>query len=104
MAKERWHHSMVEAHNVVSPVWGCQHSRCNEKATHGWQRDASQQEIDAEANLQGPYGKVIRSTQGPHLVAVFSCAEHAPAPESMARAHNVDCPAPDPGCDCDGAD
>lgn len=100
MAKPHWFHGESQQH-------GCQHSACNEKALWQWQRKATEQEIQAEASLQGPYGDVIRNSQGPHVVAVFACEQHTPKLESgahhldnMAMHHASDCPAPDEGCGC----
>lgn len=101
MAKDHWQHSVIEQDNGYALTkWGCQHSTCTEHAVHSWRRKATDAEVEAEAALEGLYGRVIRSSRGPHHVAVFACAEHALPAEGMADTHGATCPAPDPGCDC----
>lgn len=100
MAKPHWTHSHQEHPLGTTPMWGCQHSECDQQATHGWQRIATDEEVRADAETEGPFGSVVRNMQGPHRVAVFACAEHALEPEQMARTHDATCPAPDPGCEC----
>lgn len=86
---------------------GCQHSDCTNQATWQWRRLATEDEITAEANTQGPYGDVHRNPEGPHHTAVFACPEHAfptkegtPNLDVLALIHDHDCPAPDEGCNC----
>lgn len=105
MARAHWHHSVME-HDSGSklPLFGCQHTDCPSKGVYMWQREATEEEVAADANLQGPHGAVVRNFQGPHRVAVFACQEHALHPDAMAKTHSVACPAPDPGCECHDAE
>lgn len=97
MARAHW---QLPVHNGPGAVFGCQHSTCGGAATHSWQRLATGAEISAESGRVGPYGVVVRNPEGPHRVAVFSCAEHALTADAMALVHVAVCPAPDSGCDC----
>lgn len=92
MAKGHWKHE--QGH-------GCQQKDCTELAVYQWQRQANDQEIQKEMSVVGNYGAVIRSLEGLHNVAVFSCEEHRLDVERMALRHEGDCPAPDEGCRCE---
>jgi hypothetical protein len=81
--------------------FGCQHADCHRRATVQWRRAATDTEVYADARHTGPYGAVHRNPQGPHYTSVFACDDHAPAPDDMTRHHAHNCPAPDPGCDCE---
>jgi hypothetical protein len=93
---------------VASPHWiheesqqhGCQATGCRNAAVHQWQRAATEAEIEAEANIQGPYGQVYRNPEGPHRTAVFACQDHILDIDNMVYPHTAHCPAPDPGCEC----
>lgn len=100
MAKPHWFHTVQEHPHGVVQLYGCQHSSCKQAATHQWQREATEQEIEADAQTQGPYGSVVRNFQGPHRVAVFACKDHVLENDSMAAVHVSSCPAPDEGCTC----
>lgn len=104
MARAYWVHSAEEhPHGLVS-LPGCQHPTCTQRATHQWQRAATEEEVEAEATRQGPYGSLVRNMQGPHRVAVFACEDHILPHESMARTHLAECGAPGEDCNCHEAD
>lgn len=101
MAKAHWTHDSYNPETGQSVQrHGCQQTECEEPATHGWQRTATEEEIEAESVAQGPFGEVIRNWDGPHKVAVFACGEHVLPLDSMAATHLSRCPAPDLGCEC----
>lgn len=113
MAKPHWEISGPHPNDPELPHvilgYGCQNSGCTQKATWQWQRDATADEVAAEAALEGPYGELYRSSQGPHSVAVFSCDDHAFKAEDgshhldrLSIRHASQCTAPDPGCACVG--
>lgn len=108
MAKPYWNHSF-DSGDTQPPVQrhGCQHSGCDQPATWQWQRTATEEEVRADAAVEGPYGQVHRNFNGPHRVAVFACSGHAfpgkdgqPNLDVLALVHDHDCPAPDDGCNC----
>lgn len=105
MAKPHWNVILPhpESGQLEDHGFGCQESSCTQKATWQWQREATPQEVEQEANTEGPYGKVVRSRTGPQKAAVFSCAEHALPLDAMAQSHLSTCPAPDKGCVCHGS-
>lgn len=94
MAVPHWTHDGFGA-------YGCQATACGKPAVHQWSRNATETEIAAEMNLQGPFGEVHRNPQGPHVVAVFVCEDHMMPIEKMVFCHREYCPAPDEGCECD---
>lgn len=100
MARSYWIHSYEEHANGTIPVQGCLSPGCDQRATHQWQRLATEDEIAAEHSQEGPYGAVVRNMQGPHRVAVFSCHKHTLRHDSMARTHLAECAAPGEVCNC----
>lgn len=104
MARHYWTHSYEEHASGPVAVQGCQFPDCRDRATHQWQRAATEEEVAADAAQQGPYGSVVRNMQGPHRVAVFACPDHALSHDSMARTHLAECDAPGQDCNCHEAD
>lgn len=104
MARSYWVHSVEELPHATVPLHGCQATDCTSRATHQWQRYATEEEMAAEAATQGQYGSVFRNHTEPSRVAVFACKEHLLHPDSMVRTHEADCVAPDDGCACHDSD
>lgn len=70
---------------------------CDQPATHGWQRQATDQEL--EAARTDPNNPAVGEHDTTAHIQVLACEQHALHPELAAKVHDADCTAP-PACDC----
>lgn len=79
--------------HLAPGVYECQADDCTQEATHVWPRKATAEEV---AEVPQEHRERISEDQ----VSVMSCPAHAVKVHAQARLHRQDCPAPNPGCEC----